>query len=55
MVYGKRVLVNEKNINFENLKNLFENNRRHFVVKIIKKESKNNREYYKIYIIKELP
>ncbi len=51
-IFGKELILNENNLNFNTLWQMFLNGNTKLIVKIQKKKSKNNREYYKIYILK---
>ncbi len=51
-IFGKRLIINEKSINYLELLRFYNKGNSHLVIKIEKKMSKNNRVYYKITILK---
>jgi hypothetical protein len=53
-IFGKSMIINKNNINYDYLKNFYITNKKHLIVRIEKKLSKNNKKYYRIDVIKIL-
>jgi hypothetical protein len=53
-IFGKSMIINKNNINYDYLKNFYITNKKHLIIRIEKKLSSKNRIYYRIDVIKIL-